>query len=444
MKHNLCFLILLAATMPAFAIWPFKTTKPVKDKDTIHIYNPKLPTENVKTRERPDESDKIDAAHLEKLAKAGNDNAQLAIGKCYFDGVGGVKQNYKKAVKYFEMACENNNASAFFNLGICYDGGYGVKQDINKAIEYYNRAADMDVPEAMTKMAVIAEQKGDYTTALKNLRKLAILGNPVCMRKVAIFLMNGLGTPVNDTEIIDMLTAAAQKGDRRAQVHLADCYQRGQGVEVNYDEMFNWLMLAAQDSDPEAQTKLAYCYQKGYGTVKNTDVAFNWYQLAANADYAPALVSLGDCYRDGSGTAMNPAKAVECYKAAAAKGDSIGQFRLGSAFLTGYVVRQNPEEAFKYISASANQDFPPAVCQLGFLNEKGMGTPQNPLTAFHCYQKAAAMKEPQAMLNLGLCYLNGIGTVTDRNEARKWLAEAAKNGSKEALQQLEKNFAQNQ
>ena len=96
MKSILCILFIIAAATPAFAIWPFKTTKPVKDTDTVHIYNPKLPDESVKTRERQDDSEKVSVENLEKLAKAGNDNAQLAIGKCYFDGIGGVKQNYKK------------------------------------------------------------------------------------------------------------------------------------------------------------------------------------------------------------------------------------------------------------------------------------------------------------------------------------------------------------
>ena len=44
------------------------------------------------------------------------------------------------------------------------------------------------------------------------------------------------------------------------------------------------------------------------------------------------------------------------------------------------------------------------------------------------------------MLKLGLCHLNGVGTAVNREQARKWLAEAAKNGSQEALAQLEKNF----
>ena len=46
------------------------------------------------------------------------------------------------------------------------------------------------------------------------------------------------------------------------------------------------------------------------------------------------------------------------------------------------------------------------------------------------------------MLKLGACYLNGVGTAVDRAQARKWLAEAAKQGSQEALQLLEKNFPQ--
>ena len=43
MKRFFYILFILLAATPAFAIWPFKTTKPVKDTDTVHIYNPKLP-----------------------------------------------------------------------------------------------------------------------------------------------------------------------------------------------------------------------------------------------------------------------------------------------------------------------------------------------------------------------------------------------------------------
>ena len=66
MKRFFTILLILSVAMPAFAIWPFKTTKPVKDTDTVHIYNPKLPDENAKTRERPDESEKVSVENLEK------------------------------------------------------------------------------------------------------------------------------------------------------------------------------------------------------------------------------------------------------------------------------------------------------------------------------------------------------------------------------------------
>ena len=68
MKRLLTILLILSVAMPALAIWPFKTTKPVKDTDTVHIYNPKLPDDNVKTRERQDDSEKVNVENLEKLA----------------------------------------------------------------------------------------------------------------------------------------------------------------------------------------------------------------------------------------------------------------------------------------------------------------------------------------------------------------------------------------
>lgn len=53
----------------------------------------------------------------------------------------GVKQNYKKAVDYYQKAADQGNPLAQFNLGYFKEGGLGGEQDYNKATEYYQKAA---------------------------------------------------------------------------------------------------------------------------------------------------------------------------------------------------------------------------------------------------------------------------------------------------------------
>ena len=46
----------------------------------------------------------------------------------------GVKQNYKEAVKWYQVAAEQGLAQAQHNLGVMYSKGEGVPRDDKEAI----------------------------------------------------------------------------------------------------------------------------------------------------------------------------------------------------------------------------------------------------------------------------------------------------------------------
>ena len=58
------------------------------------------------------------------------------------------KYNYSEAFKFCSVAAEQGNAEAQFNLGVMYDNGQGVKQDYFKAVEWYQKAAEQGHPLA--------------------------------------------------------------------------------------------------------------------------------------------------------------------------------------------------------------------------------------------------------------------------------------------------------
>ncbi|GAA7148441.1 tetratricopeptide repeat protein [Helicobacter pylori] len=53
------------------------------------------------------------------------------------------KQDFSKARKYFEKACDLNNGGGCSFLGDLYRSGDGVKQDLKKAAQFYSKACEL-------------------------------------------------------------------------------------------------------------------------------------------------------------------------------------------------------------------------------------------------------------------------------------------------------------
>ncbi|GAA7176471.1 hypothetical protein HpCK60_03150 [Helicobacter pylori] len=53
------------------------------------------------------------------------------------------KQDFSKARKYFEKACDLNNGGGCSNLGVLYQNGEGVEKNLIKAAYLYSRACEL-------------------------------------------------------------------------------------------------------------------------------------------------------------------------------------------------------------------------------------------------------------------------------------------------------------
>ncbi|GAA7978220.1 hypothetical protein HpCS12_04130 [Helicobacter pylori] len=58
------------------------------------------------------------------------------------------KQDFFKARKYFEKACDLNNGGGCSFLGDLYRSGDGVKQDSKKAAQFYSKACKLGLQKA--------------------------------------------------------------------------------------------------------------------------------------------------------------------------------------------------------------------------------------------------------------------------------------------------------
>ncbi|GAA9692776.1 hypothetical protein VN1183_02090 [Helicobacter pylori] len=53
------------------------------------------------------------------------------------------KQDFSKARKYFEKACDLNNGGGCSFLGVLYYNGQGVEKDLTKAAYFYSKACKL-------------------------------------------------------------------------------------------------------------------------------------------------------------------------------------------------------------------------------------------------------------------------------------------------------------
>ncbi len=162
---------------------------------------------------------------LKKSADLGDSDAQIKLGRCYFEGRKGVEQSYIEALRWFRKAAEQGNAEAQIMLGCCYENGKGVEKDYSETIKWYRMAAKQGNVEAQFKLAVLYSEKD----------------------------VNG---QANHQEEVKWYRLAAKQGHTQAQLLLGLCFYFGDGVEKNMDEALKWIRLSASQGNKDAKDAL--------------------------------------------------------------------------------------------------------------------------------------------------------------------------------------------
>jgi TPR repeat protein len=267
-----------------------------------------------------------------------------------------------------------------------------------------------------------------------------------CMTVFLLFVLCAgvqLRAQPNDTNSIESIKAAAEKGDPRAQSILAWKFENGEGVLQNYDEAIKWYIKAANQTGiyaQRAQFNLASDYFNGIGVAQDKVEAVKWYRKAAEQNFALAQVVMGYCYQFGRGVSMDEAEAVKWYRKAADQNDACAQNNLGLCYCTGQGVPQDYAEAVKWFRKAAEQDHADGQYNLnadgqynlGFSYEKGEGVPQDYIEAVKWYRKSAEQGNAAAEFSLGTMYVKGQGVPQDYNEALKWETKSANRGNARA------------
>jgi len=70
----------------------------------------------------------------------------VAKGHCLFSGIGGLDQDYKKAVECYQRAAIEGDSWAQCSLGYCYEKGLGVLRQPQKAAKHYFDSSEQEDP----------------------------------------------------------------------------------------------------------------------------------------------------------------------------------------------------------------------------------------------------------------------------------------------------------
>ena len=372
-------------------------------------------------------SEKWDDLFGEKLAteakaKAGDPNAQLALGVIYENGKG-VKQNYAEAVYWYRKSAEQGNIIAQDNLGVMYENGRGVGQDYVEALKWYRKAAEQGRANAQCNLGLMYENgrgvEQDYVESVKWYRKAAEQGHARAQNNLGVKYENGRGVGQDYVEAVKWYRKAAEQGNAYAQCNIGYMYENSRGVERNYVESVKWYRKAAEQGHARAQDNLGVMYEHGTGVEQDYVEALKWYRKAAEQGRANAQCNLGGMYYYGKGVERDYAEVLKWFRKAAEQGHARAQNNLGLMYKNGTGVLQDYAEAVRWYRKSAEQGHASAQFNLGLMYKNGTGVLQDYAEALKWYRKAADQGNVYAQFNLGLMYKNGTGVLQDYAEAMK-------------------------
>jgi TPR repeat protein len=109
------------------------------------------------TNKQPPDNDKA-LKFFQIACDNGHPGACNEIGRIAATGAGGQKVDWTVAKEMFEKSCNADNAQACANLGIIYDQGHGVKKDAVKARELYEKGCSGGNSNGCFNVAVMREK----------------------------------------------------------------------------------------------------------------------------------------------------------------------------------------------------------------------------------------------------------------------------------------------
>lgn len=200
--------------------------------------------------------DQLPFAKKLKLAKVGDEDAQIAVALAYETG-SETAPNAAEAAKWYRQAALQGNVEAQFRLArIVGKGAKGLKQD--------------------------------YPTAIKLYEAAAAKGHAPAMNALGLLYQNGEAVAADPAKAAEWYRKAAAAKLADAENNLGILYLNGKGVGRDLGEAFRLFERAANQGDGWGLNNLGGMYEMGWGTPRDRDKATELYRQAAAKGIAAA------------------------------------------------------------------------------------------------------------------------------------------------------------
>jgi uncharacterized protein len=166
-----------------------------------------------------------------------------------------------------------------------------------------------------------AVNKGDYATAVRELRPAAEQGNAEAQYRLGIMYEFGRGVATDKPRAMSLLRKSAAQGNSSAYVELGVIYATGDGIAKDDAKAVEWFRKAAEQGDATAQVDLGLMYAKGAGVGRDDAQAIGWFRKAADQGLPLAQFKMGVAYENGEGVAKDEVLAYANYAIAARGGN---------------------------------------------------------------------------------------------------------------------------
>jgi TPR repeat protein len=232
-------------------------------------------------------------------------------------------------------------------------------------------------------------------------------------------------------------SAAAARGDARAQYELAKLFDAGKGVARDrararslYRRASVGLIPAAARGHADAQFILSGMYRKGLGVKRDPARSLRLLKAAADYGHPKALYQLAIYTEWGVGMARSEERARHLYREAADKGSVQARIMMAARHMTGTGERRDEGQAIEYLQWAAKGATPAEQWAIAGWYAKRifgrLGQRQSVLLT----QKAAQRGHLEAQAHLAKLYRVGAAGV-QRNPVRAYvwgrLAERRRN-----------------
>ena len=126
-----------------------------------------------------------------------------------------------------------------------------------------------------------AYEAGDFSTALKEWKPLAVQGNAVAQNNIGNLYNSGKGALKDRAQALKWYRLSAKQGYSNAQFNLGNFYASVDDTYRNYNKSVKWFRLSSEQGNASAQRNLGAMYANGHGVLQDNITSHMWYNIAS-------------------------------------------------------------------------------------------------------------------------------------------------------------------